>query len=198
VAGARPLLVLTEWHAALGREKQPGEVKETPRSKRKNSTTVTTRPGSASMLVFALAPVMEVVASKGGLQAGDVTHRAVLGQVVAALVEEMVGREEERMQVVAREILVGLAKGYMDKVMDVLLVHYQPSIAGTVQPSVVATLASLAYTHPHGTVPFLKVRSCVGLWEGFHRSDGSLSLLCVAPIWYSVPMNPYQTLAVLV
>ena len=37
-------------------------------------------------------------------------------QVVAALVEEMVTREEEKLQAVIRHILVRLAKGYMDKV----------------------------------------------------------------------------------
>ena len=119
---------------------------------------VTTRPSPVSLLVFALAPVMEEVGRQGSLAPGDQGHRAVLGQVVAALVEEMVAREEEeRLQGVVRDILVGLAKAYMDKVMDVLLVHYQPSTAGTVQPCVVTTLATLAYTHPHGMVPFLKV-----------------------------------------
>ena len=36
--------------------------------------------------------------------------------MVAALVEEMVTREEEKLQAVIRHILVRLAKGYMDKV----------------------------------------------------------------------------------
>ena len=71
------------------------------------------------------------------------------------------------------------------QVMDVLLVHYQPSSSGSVQvmqtskhiqssiaklgfaivmnydfvcqACVVATLAALAYNQPHGMVPFLKV-----------------------------------------
>lgn len=163
VAGPRPLLVLTEWLAALQAEKQGEGAKETPRSKRR-SVVVSTRPSPVSLLVLALAPVMEEVGRQGSLAPGDQGHRAVLGQVVAALVEEMVAREEEeRLQGAVRDILVGLAKSYMDKVMDVLLVHYQPSAAGTVQACVVATLATLAYTHPHGMVPFLKVIQPLGL-----------------------------------
>ena len=63
--------------------------------------------------------------------------------------------------------------------MDVLLVHYQPSSAGLVQPSVVATLGGLAYTHPHGTVPFLKV-ALYSLAQSRKLPHGSDSLLTLA------------------
>ena len=59
-------------------------------------------------------------------------------------------------QLVAKDISVSLAKGYMDKVMDVLLVQLQPNI-GTFRPVVVNTLGSLAKHHPHRIVPFLEV-----------------------------------------
>merc|ERR1719228_3101723 len=43
----------------------------------------------------------------------------------------------------------------MDKVMDVLLVHFQPNTV-TVHPVVVSTLGSLSSNHPPCSVPFLK------------------------------------------
>merc|ERR1719186_2384428 len=156
IAQSRPLLVLTEWHSSFSKEKQ-NVVKATPSSRRKSSAVIPQLvPGSpqpCTALIQGMGPVMDHIVAKSCLDAGDVRHRAVLGQIMATLVEEMVGRLE--VQTVARDILVSLAGGYMDKVMDVLLVHFQPNTV-TVHPVVVNTLGSLAKHHPHGSVPFLK------------------------------------------
>ena len=58
--------------------------------------------------------------------------------------------------------------------MDVLLVHYQPTTGGTLQTSVVATLAELASSHPHGMVPFLKVAR---KWTQITHSPMSFAVL---------------------
>lgn len=154
IAQARPLLVLTEWHSAFSKQKQLDSRQTTSR---KSSVSipqlVPSSPHPCTALIQGMGPVMEYVVGKSCLDAGDVRHRAVLGQIMATLVEEMVTRVE--VQVVARDILVSLAGGYMDKVMDVLLVQFQPNTV-TVHPVVVNTLGSLAKHHPHGSVPFLK------------------------------------------
>jgi len=154
IAQARPLLVLTEWHSAFSKQKQLDSRQTTSRkSSASIPQLVPSSPHPCVALIKGMGPVMEYVVGKSCLDAGDVRHRAVLGQIMATLVEEMVTRME--VQVVARDILVGLAGGYMDKVMDVLLVQFQPNTV-TVHPVVVSTLGSLAKHHPHGSVPFLK------------------------------------------
>ena len=62
---------------------------------------------------------------------------------MSTLVEEMIAN-------VTTETLIGdifqsLAGDYMDKLMDVTLVHFQPN-AATIHPVIVNTLASLART----------------------------------------------------
>ena len=176
IAKSRPLLVLTEWHSAFTKEKQIN-VKATPSSRRKSSALIPqliqVLPQPCTALVHGLRPVMGGVVTTSGLDAGDVRHRAVLGQIMATLVEEMVSTVE--VQEVARDILVSLAGGYMDKVMDVLLVHFQPNTS-QVHPVVVDTLGSLAKHHPHGSVPFLKaiLSTTSHLVKGVKVSDCSL------------------------
>ena len=144
-------MVLTEWHAVLTRERRRA-VRETPNTRRRNSA-ILTGPTSTVMLVEALEIIMTSVTTSQQLDAGDVRHRAVLGQVVSGLVEEMIisAEIEER----SRNILVSLAGNYMDKIMDVVLVQFQPNTP-TLSPAVVSTLASLARQHQHGVVPYVK------------------------------------------
>merc|ERR1719187_3150377 len=105
---------------------------------------------------------MDHLIAKRSLDAGDARHRAVLGQIMAVLVEEMTGNPVSdggltEVQQTCLNILAGLAGNYMDKVMDVLLVHYQPGNVGVAtHPAVITTLASLSHNHPHDAVPFLK------------------------------------------
>ena len=72
---------------------------------------------------------------------------------MSTLVEEMIAN-------VTTETLIGdifqsLAGDYMDKLMDVTLVHFQPN-AATIHPVIVNTLASLARTEPAQVTPFIK------------------------------------------
>ena len=151
IGGERPYLVLSEWHTVLGRERRRA-VRETPNTRRRNSTLVSS-PTPTIMLVEALEIIMTSVTTSQQLDPGDVRHRAVLGQVVSGLVEEMIvtAEIEER----ASNILVSLAGNYMDKIMDVVLVQFQPNTP-SLSPAVVSTLGSLARQHQHGIVPYVK------------------------------------------
>jgi len=178
IAQARPLLVLTEWHSAFSKQKQL-DSRATPSMNRKSSAAipqlVPVCPQPCTALVQGMGPVMGQVVAKSCLDASDVRHRAVLGQIMATLVEEMVSRVE--VQVVAEDTLVSLAGCYMDKVMDVLLVQFQPNTT-TVHTVVVNTLGSLAKQHPHGSVPFLKaiLSTTSHLMKGVKVSDTALRM----------------------
>ena len=147
VAGQKPYLVLSEWHALFGKEKRK-RVKDTPNTVRRNSTAVVSTSStdyeSCSLLVQGLSPIMMRVTRSDNLDAGDVRHRAVLGQIMSTLVEEMLSSPQSDK---ITDILLCLARDYMDKLMDVTLVHFQPttSLLNTV---IIDTLASLARSHP--------------------------------------------------
>jgi len=148
-----PLLVLQEWHSEFTRLKQSSRP-ATPK-RRLSSVAPPSTNQSVHRLTGALQPVIAVLIKHKCLDPGDVRHRAILGQIIAIIVEEMLHGNSKELQ--CDSILVDLAENYMDKVMDVILVHYQPNNTGNgIKPVVVETLASLAYRHPQHTVPFIK------------------------------------------
>ena len=160
VGHLRPLLVLTEWQGAFSSEKEKLKQTLVPTKKKFIDPSEAKRPQPSVCLIWCLAPVMEHMTQKRSLDAGDVRHRAVLGQIMSNLVEEMTRDHKQlrgkSVQSICQEILVNLAGCYMDKVMDVLLVHFQPHSGSNVHAAVVHTLANLAGNHPHGCVPFSK------------------------------------------
>ena len=86
------------------------------------------KKATVSYMVHCLKPIIMHMTSVQSLNGGDVSHRAVLGQILSALVDEMLTDKTEKKDLeVIQAILVTLAKLYMDKVMDVLLLHYQPT-----------------------------------------------------------------------
>ena len=72
---------------------------------------------------------------------------------MSSLVEELIQTTGSENSLIGG-ILETLAGDYMDKVMDVTLVQFQPS--SSVHPVTVTTLANLARTHPHQMTPFVK------------------------------------------
>ena len=112
----------------------------------------------ATCLVTCLRHVVEQVTLADSLDGGDVRHRAVLGQIMAALVEEAVttgAREAGEMEAMVQEVLVTLARQYMDKVMDVLLLHFQPNSV-KINTSIFNNFGCLASHLPFQVVPFAK------------------------------------------
>ena len=97
-------------------------------------------PSGTALLVRALDPVLTRALRQGSLQPGEVSHRAILGQVTASLVEELQQPGVEAAPV--QRLLVSLAAQYMDKVLDVLLVQFQPT---TPQPLVSCVLCSVLH-----------------------------------------------------
>ena len=202
VAESRPYLVLAEWHNKFSQERRK-RTRGTPSQPRRmgslqaRSASVTARPrahtlaaaeevaGAArveadpcSLLVCCLAPVMVAATRSPQLDAGDVRHRAVLGQIMATLVEELVtGPAEAEAEAVIGDMLLELAPGYMDKLMDVTLVHFQPSSA-TLQPVIVSSLARLARHHPAHIIPFIKslLATTAHLIKNIKMSEMSLRL----------------------
>ena len=141
----KPYLVLSEWHSALGRERRK-TVRETPTTTRRRNSTTASVTSSTVMMVEALEIIMTSVTTSQNLQAGDVRHRAALGHVISALVEEMIATAE--IEEKARSILVSLAGNYMDKIIVVVLVQFQPNTS-SLSPTVVLTLGSVARHYQH-------------------------------------------------
>ena len=107
------------------------------------------------------------------LEGGDVRHRAVIGQIMAALVEEMtMMRNNEKM---IQELLVILANHFMDKVMDVLLLHFQPT-STKINVSIIQTFASLSSQLPCHIVPFSKSIISTSLQLCKHLKQSELEL----------------------
>lgn len=160
-----PIPVLTEWHGAFVREKEVSMSNSGSLHRRDRRGSLPPPPTSSGFLISSLGPIFDLLLAKLSLDAGDVRHRAVLGQILAVLVEEMtsnpaIGPEGTGLSEVQQNclnILSSLSSCYMDKVMDVLLVHYQVGSSGVAtHPAVITTLASLSHNHPHDAVPFLK------------------------------------------
>ena len=160
IAQSRPILVLSEWQSCFSNFKQK-QIESTPSIPRKASSgnrQTNINPQPLSLFICGLKPVIERVVRQNCLNSGDVRHRAVLGQIIAILVEEMIVSVE--VQSVAEDILVRLAASYMDKVMDVVLVHFQPNTV-TVHPIIVNILGSLAKQ---------SVLFCKMVWEANFKS----------------------------
>ena len=154
IARAQPLTVLAEWLLVLSLERE--KAGRAGGGKKKWSEGGSEEGGAVSgpaCLVLCLAPVLTEITQHGALNSGNLTHRAAVGQVISALVEEMINnnREEERVQA----LLLLLAQFYMDKVMDVLLLHYQPN-SSKLSTSVLASFSLLFTSQPALTSPFCK------------------------------------------
>ncbi|XP_023324699.1 maestro heat-like repeat-containing protein family member 1 [Eurytemora carolleeae] len=148
-----PLLVLQEWFSEYSKEKQTLSPSSPISGRRPSVSPSQVQP--FGRLTSALQPVITVLVKHSSLDPGDVRHRAILGQIMAVVVDEMLRGSAKGSHL--DSILVDLGGTYMDKVMDVLLVHFQPNNTGSlINPLVVECLASLAYRHPTQCVPFLK------------------------------------------
>jgi len=158
-----PISVLTEWHTAFVREKEVCALNSNSPQRRDGRSSVPPCPNTCGLLISSLAPVLDLL-KNNSLKAGDARHRAVLGQILALLVDEMTSSPQHgqdstglsEIQQNCLNILSNLSGTYMDKVMDVVLVHYQVGSSVPVHPSIITTLGSLAHHHPHHAVPFLK------------------------------------------
>ena len=160
-------------------------MKETPNTRRRKSSAsvqatpsngpVNISPEPCTLLIEALAPCMEKVVTSDSLDGSDVRHRAILGQIMSTLVEEMIANA--RTEHLIGEIFQSLARDYMDKLMDVTLVHFQPN-AATIHPVIVNTLAALARNKPAQVTPFIKslLSTSTQLMRNIKVSDMALRL----------------------
>ena len=71
----------------------------------------------------------------------DISLFPVSGQIMSGLVEEMLQTQGAENKVIC-DILLILAGDYMDKLMDVMMVHYQPN--NNLHPVIVTSLANIA------------------------------------------------------
>ena len=83
LGGAHPLTVLAEWLAVFTSARDPAA-----RSGKKR------QGGAERHLIAGLRPVLDQMTSADSLDGGDVRHRAVIGQIMSVLVEEMVAVKE--------------------------------------------------------------------------------------------------------
>ena len=120
-----PLSVLSEWLVTFKSEKD--QVSKVLGQKKKNSVDADKINSHVNHLIVGLKPIVVELITAESLNGGDVSHRAVLGQILSSLVDEMLVVNNNKVEVVIHDILVQLAKLYMDKVMDVLLLHFQPN-----------------------------------------------------------------------
>merc|ERR1719342_297751 len=149
-----PLHVLSEWLVAFKVEKEL--IPKTASMKRRPSVSNESKKATVSYMVHCLKPIIMHMTSVQSLNGGDVSHRAVLGQILSALVDEMLADKSDKKDLeVIQAILVTLAKLYMDKVMDVLLLHYQPT-SQKVHPCVLESFSKLAIHLPFQVAPFAK------------------------------------------
>ena len=120
---------------------------------------------------------MEQMTSSQSLDGGDVRHRAVIGQIMAALTEEMVAVKDDRV-VLIQDLLVVMATQYMDKVMDVLLLHFQPNSSVKISETIFNTFGKLASSLPVQVVPFSKtiIDTCVLLSKQIKQSETELKM----------------------
>ena len=165
IARVQPITVLSEWLVVLSSEREK-LVKAQHGKKKSQEEEKTSGP---ACLVTSLEPVLEEITRTSSLNSGDVRHRAALGQVISALVDEMMA---DTSQEAVQTLLVLLAKFYMDKVMDVLLLHFQPNNS-KVPPSVLRSFSQLCSSLPGETIPFCKtiVSTSVLLMKQVKQSD---------------------------
>ena len=77
----------------------------------------------------------------------------ISGQIMSGLVEEMLQTQGAENNVIC-DILLILAGDYMDKLMDVMMVHYQPN--NSLNTVIVTSLANIARAQPGMITPFVK------------------------------------------
>ena len=112
---------------------------------------------SKSFLIQSLKSILIEMTSCQSIDGGDLRHRAILGQIISGLVDEMILSKVNQTQDISliQDILVILAANYMDKVMDVLLLHYQPN-SSKIYICVLSSFDRLAEILPTQIVAFSK------------------------------------------
>ena len=148
-------------------------------------------PGSLLHLIGCLRPIMEQMTGAQSLDGGDVRHRAVIGQIMAAITEEMVSVKDDRMIMMIQDLLVVMANQYMDKVMDVLLLHFQPNSSVKISETIFNSFGKLASSLPVQVVPFSKtiIDTCVLLSKQIKPSETELKMSlcdCLTKLIHSV------------
>ena len=193
LGGAHPLTVLAEWLAVFTSARDPAA-----RSGKKR------QGGAERHLIAGLRPVLDQMTSADSLDGGDVRHRAVIGQIMSVLVEEMVAVKEvgdPRISMI-QDLLVVMASQYMDKVMDVLLLHFQPNSSVKISETIFNSFGKLASSLPMQVVPFSKtiIDTCVLLSKQIKQSETELKMsLCdcltrvIASVMQYIASNPDQT-----
>ena len=156
IARVQPLTVLSEWLLVLSSEREKAGKAVSGKKKSSDASSgggeESTVSGPACLLLCLQPVLTEITKPPGALNSGNLTHRAAVGQVISALVEEMINNNsQEKVQA----LLLLLAQFYMDKVMDVLLLHYQPTSA-KLSSSVLASFSLLFTSQPALTSPFCK------------------------------------------
>ena len=135
---------------------------------------------------------MEQMTGAQSLDGGDVRHRAVIGQIMAAITEEMVSVKDDRMMIMMiQDLLVVMATQYMDKVMDVLLLHFQPNSSVKISETIFNSFGKLASSLPVQVVPFSKtiIDTCVLLSKQIKPSETELKMSlcdCLTKLIHSV------------
>lgn len=166
LASLHPLTVLTEWHSCFTTERDKCSKSLQKKKAASNERQV------ISYLIECLEPVIGKMVESQNLDGGDVRHRAVIGQIMSSLAEEMLtGTDQLKIQ----DILVILAKHFMDKVMDVLLLHFQPNSV-KLHRSIVDTFGALSTTLPKQVVPFSKsiISTSIQLCKQLKQNDMEL------------------------
>lgn len=174
ISRVQPLTVLSEWVLVLSSEREKA-AKTGPGSKKKWSEASTEETGGLSgpaCLVLCLQPVLTEITEQGALNSASLTHRAAIGQVISALVEEMINNNSQDL---VQSLLLLLAQFYMDKVMDVLLLHFQPN-STKLSSSVLACFSLLFTSQAALTIPFCKtiVTTSVSLVKLVKQSETDL------------------------
>ena len=99
IARVQPLTVLSEWLLVLSSEREKAGKAV---SGKKKSSDASSGGGEESQvsgpacLLLCLQPVLtEITKPPGALNSGNLTHRAAVGQVISALVEEMINNNSQ-------------------------------------------------------------------------------------------------------
>ena len=153
ISRVQPLTVLSEWLLVLTSEREKAS-RAVAGGKKKSWSEASSGEASSgeACLVLCLQPVLTEITEQGALNSGSLTHRAAIGQVISALVEEMINNNSQDL---VQSLLLLLAQFYMDKVMDVLLLHFQPH-SSKLSSSVLACFSLLFTSQAALTIPFCK------------------------------------------
>ena len=133
-----------------------------------------------SFLIQSLKPILKEMTSSQSLDGGDLRHRAILGQIISGLVDDMIQSKVNQSQDITliQDILVILATNYMDKVMDVLLLHYQPNLS-KIHVCVLSSFDRLVEMLPMQIVAFSKtiIDISVQISKLFKQNDTELKTI---------------------